>query len=74
MTYAQVCGGQKLHLVAEPGEEFRGQIIRAGFLSLPLCGRRVPPNGYRMTINIPLRHACRNCLRIDRSIRSKGAP
>lgn len=63
MTYAQVRSRQKLHLVYEPGEGRDDQhIIRVGYLSRPLCGRRVAPSGYRMTINAPLGHACRRCL------------
>jgi len=70
MRYAQVSGGQKLHLVYEPGEGHGDQIVRAGFLSAPLCGRPVP-NGYRMTINVSLAHACQNCVRVVRA-RSKA--
>lgn len=63
MTYAQVASGQKLHLVYEPGEGWAGEIQRAGGVSLPLCGRK-DFDGYRMTINVPLAHACKNCLRV----------
>lgn len=66
MRYAQVKGGQRLHLACEPGEEYRGEVIRKGYLSHPLCGRPVP-DGYRMTINVPLANACRNCLRVVRA-------
>ena len=62
MTYAQEKGGQKLHLVCEAGEEYKGEVVRKGYLSDPLCGRRV--ERYRMTINLPLAHACKNCLRV----------
>ncbi len=65
MLYAQEKSGQKLHLVAEPGEEYRGEVIRKGHLSQPLCGRTV--QGYRMNINVPLANACRNCLRVVRA-------
>ncbi len=68
MRYAQVASGQKLHLVFEPGEQtFAGDVIRAGYISNPICGRKVPPKGYRMTINVPLAHACQNCRRVYRS-------
>jgi hypothetical protein len=63
MRYAQFSAGNKLHLVCEPGEEYRGTVIRIGELSWPLCGLRVKPN-YRMTVNMPLSHACRRCLAV----------
>lgn len=64
VRYAQVKGGQRLHLVYEPGEGPDDQhIVRAGHLSLPICGRPAP-DGYRMTINMPLANACRNCRRV----------
>ncbi len=64
MRYAQIASGQRLHLVYEPGEgKDDHSIIRAGHLSHPLCGRPAP-DGYRMTINVPLDNACRNCRRI----------
>ena len=67
MRYAQIKSKQKLHLVYEPGEGVDAQhLIPAGSLSLPLCGRPVD-NGYRMTIGVPLGHACKNCLRVYRS-------
>ena len=53
MVYAQIKGGNKLHLV------FNAE----GRLSAPLCGIPVP-NGYRMTINVPLAHACKRCCEI----------
>ena len=62
MTYAQFSAGRKLHLVCQPGEEYRGEVVRAGSLSWPLCGLRSRPR-YRMTINVPLRNACKNCLK-----------
>jgi hypothetical protein len=66
MIYAQFKSGQKLHLVYEPGEGYRGVIVRAGQLSWPLCGKR-NAGSYRMTINVPLGHSCRNCWRIYNS-------
>lgn len=62
MIYAQEKGGQQLHLVCEPGEEYRGEIVRYGHLSQPLCGRKV--SEYGMTIGYPLGHACKNCLHV----------
>ena len=68
MRYAQVRSGQKLHLVYEPGEGVDDQhLVKAGHVSYPLCGRYVPPAGFRMTINMPLGNACRNCLRVHRA-------
>lgn len=67
MTYAQIRGGQKLHLVYEAGEGVDTEhLVSAGHLSLPLCGRRLAGN-YRMTINVPLAYACKNCLRVWRA-------
>ena len=67
MRYAQVASGQRLHLVYEPGEGPDDRsIVRAGFLSAPLCGRPAP-NGYRMNITVALANACRNCRRVYRA-------
>lgn len=67
MRYAQFRSGQKLHLVYEPGEgKGDSDIVRVGYLSSPLCGRS-ETGGYRMTINVPLANACKNCLRVYRS-------
>ena len=63
MTYAQWRKGQKLHLVYEPGEGHGNDIVPAGQLSRPLCGRW-GGNEYRMTINVPLGNACHNCQRV----------
>ena len=63
MIYAQVKGGQKLHLAYEAGEGKDGHVVRDGYLSDPLCGRPAP-DGYRMTINAPLANACKRCLRV----------
>ena len=65
MTYAQFSAGRKLHIVCEPGEEYRGEVIRIGRLSWPLCGLHSRPR-YRMTINVPLANCCKNCLRAAR--------
>lgn len=68
MRYAQVKGGQKLHLVFEAGEGWDDQhLVPAGHLSAPICGRRLPPEGYRLTINVPMGAACKNCLRAARA-------
>jgi hypothetical protein len=69
VRYAQVRGGQKLHLVYEPGE---GPEPRpdTGQVSQPLCGRRA--DGYRMTINVPLGQACQNCQRVWRCRTRRG--
>jgi len=64
MTYAQIKGGLKLHLVYEAGEgRDDAHLVKAGFVSSPICGVRFDGN-YRMTINVPLRNACKNCLRV----------
>lgn len=64
MIYAQVSGGQKLHLAYEPGEGPDDKhLVRAGYVSDPICGRPAP-EGYRMTINVPLANACKRCLRV----------
>jgi len=71
MRYAQIKAGRKLHLVFEPGEgRDSAHLIEAGYLSAPLCGQRVDDN-YRMTINVPLAHACKRCLRVYQAIRSR---
>ena len=72
MRYAQIKSGNKLHLVFEAGEGRNSrELIPAGKLSVPLCGQKC--TGYRMTINVPLGHACQRCLRVYQAIRSKGA-
>jgi len=67
MRWAQVKAGQKLHLVYEPGEGHQGQLVRAGNLGEPLCGIYAPGNHYRLTINVPMRCACKNCVRVARA-------
>lgn len=69
MTYAQISGGNKLHLACEPGEVYWGKVIRAGYISAPLCRTSAFRGNYRMTINVPLAHACKNCLRVERNRR-----
>jgi len=66
MLYMQIKSGQKLHLVYEPGEGVnRKELIPAGMLSAPICGRGFDENNtFRMTINVPLANACKNCLRV----------
>lgn len=67
MIYAQIRGGLKLHLVYEAGEGPDEQhLVKAGFLSAPICGHNFDGN-YRMTINMPLGHACMNCQRVVKS-------
>ena len=56
-TYAQEYSGQKLHLVRDYGRGYVG--ARA------LCGRTCEGRGeWRMTINVPLANACKNCVRV----------
>ncbi len=58
MRYAQEYGGQKLHLVYEYGDF-------GGISDSALCGRNNNKRGsWRMTINVPLGNACKNCLRV----------
>ena len=66
MRYMQIKSGQRLHLVYEPGEgRHPTDLIPAGHLSAPICGRGFDSNGnFRMTINVSLGNACRNCLRV----------
>lgn len=61
--YGQAKGGQKLHLVYVSGTN--------AAVSQPLCGRYIPH--YRMTINVPLAHACRNCVRVARAREKREA-
>lgn len=64
MIYAQRKKGQRLHLVYEAGEGADDRnLVKAGYVSAPLCGAQAP-DGYRMTINVPLASACKNCLRV----------
>lgn len=64
MIYAQISGGNKLHLACEPGEEYRGEVIRKDYISAPLCRTPAFKGRYRMTINVPLGHACKTCRRL----------
>ena len=66
MRWMQIKSGQKLHLVYEPGEGPDAEhLIPAGYLSAPICGRGLDEHGgFRMTINAPLGHACKRCLRV----------
>jgi hypothetical protein len=70
MIYAQINSGQKLHLAYQPGEGYKSEIVRAGYLSLPLCGIKMSKSSYRININLPLGSACKNCTRIAK-VRSK---
>lgn len=64
MIYAQIRQGQRLHLAYQPGEgKDDSSIVRAGYISMPLCGRKAP-DGYSMTINLPLANACKACNRV----------
>lgn len=65
MRYIQIKRGQKLHLAYEAGEgKEDASLIKAGHISAPICGRGFDENGsFRMTINVPMGKACKNCLR-----------
>lgn len=64
VRYAQVKGGEKLHLVYEAGEgPDPAHLISRDNVSAPLCNR--PFDGhYKMTIKVSLGATCKNCLRI----------
>lgn len=65
MRYAQIKNGHKLHMVFEPGEGWsQDRLVPAGRVSAPLCNEPTFTGHYRMTINVPLANACRNCLRV----------
>lgn len=64
MRYAQIKSGLRLHIVCEAGEEYYDTIIRKGHLSPPLCRTKYFKGHFRMTINIPLANACKNCCRV----------
>ncbi len=66
MRYMQIESGQKLHLVYEAGEGKDSTcLIPKGRVSAPICGRGFSKNGsFHMTINAPLRNACKNCFRV----------
>lgn len=71
MRYAQERSGQRLHLVREVDPDFND-----GFRveDRALCGR-CAPQGWRMTINVPLAMGCKNCRRVWQAIarRPSGA-
>jgi hypothetical protein len=68
MRYAQITSGRKLHLVYEAGEgRDDASLVAVGCVSAPICATPRFKGKYRMTINVPLRHACKNCLRVWRS-------
>lgn len=54
LLYAQEKSGQKLHLVPT---------LSDGVINTALCGKHV--ERWRMTINVPLAHACKNCMRVN---------
>jgi hypothetical protein len=60
MIYAQIRAGRKMHIACEPGEEWKGEVVRKGYLSAPICGQPMK-SSYRMTCNLPLANACKKC-------------
>lgn len=65
MIWAQISSGRKLHLAGQPGDTVRGEVVKTGFLSHPLCNQ--PMQGsYRMTCNLPLANGCKKCRAIYR--------
>lgn len=65
MIYAQIKGGNKLHLVEEHIDNYGG----GKSVGQPLCG--IVALKYRMTINLPLGNACKNCQRVFNARASK---
>jgi hypothetical protein len=65
MIYAQIKSGLKLHLAYEAGEgKSDTELVKAGYLSPPICGQSLNEGGYRMNINMPLGNACKRCLKV----------
>ncbi len=66
MRCMQIESGQKLHLAYEAGEgKDKAHLIEANQISAPICGRGFNKSGnFRMTINVLLGNACKNCLRV----------
>lgn len=56
MKYAQIKSGLQLHLVYE---------LPTGGVTQPICGKRA--DKFRMIINVPLAHACKNCQKVINS-------
>ena len=70
MRYAQEYGGQQLHLVNEYINNRTNETLVS---DRALCGRSNRKRGaWRMTINAPLGHACKNCLRVLGAMRDGG--
>ena len=70
MRYAQEYGGQKLHLVEEYIDNMTNQTLIS---RKALCGRKPDKRGqWRMTINMPLGHACKNCMRVYSAMVKQG--
>ena len=66
MRYVQEYAGQKLHLVSELPD---GSVFNTA-----LCGRVCMKRGnWRISINVPMGMACKNCLKIA-TIRNKRLP
>ena len=70
MSGAQEYGGQRLHLVREVDPTFNGG---REVEDHALCGRSNGKRGHwRMTINVPLANACKNCVRVWHSYRVRA--
>ncbi|GAF77736.1 unnamed protein product [marine sediment metagenome] len=75
MRYAQIKAGNRLHMVYGAGEGPDNEhLIRAGHISAPLCETRFFKGHFRMTINMPLGCACKNCDRVYRKRLKKESP
>ena len=75
MRYMQIKAGQQLHLVYEAGEGPDPEhLVPKGRISAPICGRGFDGSGgFRMTINLPMGMACKNCLRVYAARNRSGA-
>lgn len=64
-TYAQRQSGQKLHITEKCAD--------GAVADIAICGIGVAPErgAWRMTINVPLGHACKRCTRIARGTRGR---
>lgn len=62
LLYAQARARRQLHLIEVSDPSLSGRLQLS---TTALCGRKPTRDGgtWRMTINVPLGHACKDCLR-----------